>query len=306
MAGLLLYYSFIGGVGLAGTGSAPDVAWFAYAPLTERAFSPGHTMDYWALRCSRAASAASGRRSTFIATVFCMRCKGMTLLRMPLLPWLYATVSFLVLVAVSPLTAAQAMLMIDRYLGGHFFDTQAGGSAILWAHFFWIFGHPEVYVLVLPAFAFANEIIPVFSRKAIFGYPAMVAASVGIGVHQPGRVGAPHVHDRHDVVRQCVLHAVDDAGFDSHGHQDIQLAGDHVGRKDPVRDADAVFDSVSLSVGDRGPYGHHAFGFGMELATAQLLFCRCAFSLRAGGRDRLHDFCGALLLVPEDDRPHAR
>jgi cytochrome c oxidase subunit 1 len=70
--------------------------------------------------------------------------------------------------------------LIDRYLGGHFFDTQAGGSAILWAHFFWIFGHPEVYVLVLPAFAFANEIIPVFSRKAIFGYPAMVSASVGI------------------------------------------------------------------------------------------------------------------------------
>ncbi len=90
------------------------------------------------------------------------------------------TVSFLVLLAIGPLTAAQAMLLIDRYLGGHFFDTQAGGSAILWAHFFWIFGHPEVYVLVLPAFAFANEIIPVFSRKAIFGYPAMVAASVGI------------------------------------------------------------------------------------------------------------------------------
>ena len=80
----------------------------------------------------------------------------------------------------SPLTAAQIMLLIDRYLGGHFFDTQAGGSAILWAHFFWIFGHPEVYVLVLPAFGFANEIIPVFSRKAIFGYPAMVAATVGI------------------------------------------------------------------------------------------------------------------------------
>ena len=73
------------------------------------------------------------------------------------------------------------MLLIDRYLGGHFFDTQAGGSAILWAHFFWIFGHPEVYVLVLPAFGFANEIIPVFSRKAIVGYPAMVAATVGIG-----------------------------------------------------------------------------------------------------------------------------
>jgi cytochrome c oxidase subunit 1 len=73
------------------------------------------------------------------------------------------------------------MLTIDRYLGGHFFDTQAGGSAVVWAHFFWIFGHPEVYVLVMPAFAIMNEVIPVFSRKAIFGYPAMVAASVGIG-----------------------------------------------------------------------------------------------------------------------------
>src|SRR5712672_479757 len=76
----------------------------------------------------------------------------------------------MVLIAVSPLTAAQIMLLLDRFLGAHFFDTQAGGSAILWQHFFWIFGHPEVYILVLPAFAFANEIIPVFSRKAIFGY----------------------------------------------------------------------------------------------------------------------------------------
>ncbi len=180
-AGLLLYFSFIGGVGLSGTGSAPDVGWFAYAPLTERAFSPGHTMDYWAVAILASGIGSIGTAINILATVFCMRCKGMTLLRMPLLPWLYATVSFLVLVTISPLTAAQAMLMIDRYLGGHFFDTQAGGSAILWAHFFWIFGHPEVYVLVLPAFAFANEIIPVFSRKAIFGYAAMVAASVGIG-----------------------------------------------------------------------------------------------------------------------------
>src|SRR5215469_6306594 len=179
-AGLLLYYSFIGGVGLSGTGSAPDVAWFAYAPLTEKAFSPGHTVDYWAVALIASGIGSIGTAINILATVFCMRCKGMTLMRIPLLPWLYAVVSFIVLVAVSPLTACQAMLMIDRYLGGHFFDTQAGGSAILWAHFFWIFGHPEVYVLVLPAFAFANEIIPVFSRKAIFGYSAMVAASVGI------------------------------------------------------------------------------------------------------------------------------
>ena len=105
----------------------------------------------------------------------------MTLGKMPLLAWMDLVMSGLVILAVSPLSAAQIMLMIDRYLGGHFFDTQAGGSAVLWMHFFWIFGHPEVYVLILPAFGFASEIIPVFSRKAIFGYPVMVAATVAIG-----------------------------------------------------------------------------------------------------------------------------
>jgi len=109
-----------------------------------------------------------------------MRCPGMTLGKMPLFGWLSATMCVLAILALAPLTAAQLMLMLDRYLGGHFFDTQAGGSAALWMHFFWICGHPEVYVLVIPAFAFVSEIVPVFSRKAMFGYPVMVAASVMI------------------------------------------------------------------------------------------------------------------------------
>ncbi len=178
--GLLLYYSFIGGFGLYGMGAAPDTTWWAYAPLTEKAFSPGHAVDYWALSLIVMGFGTLGTAINVIATTLSMRCRGMTLLRMPLFVWLMLVTSGLTLVTITPLTAAQIMLTIDRYLGGHFFDTQAGGSAVVWAHFFWIFGHPEVYVLVLPAFAIANEIIPVFSRKAIFGYPAMVAASVGI------------------------------------------------------------------------------------------------------------------------------
>jgi cytochrome c oxidase subunit I len=178
--GLLLYYSFLGGAGLYGVGNAPDVGWFAYAPLTERSFSPGHATDYWALALIVSGFGTLGTAINIIATVISMRCKGMTLMRMPLFTWLLLIVSMLTLVTITPLTAAQFMLLIDRYLGGHFFDTQAGGSSLIWIHFFWIFGHPEVYVLVLPAFAIANEIIPVFSRKAIFGYPAMVSASVAI------------------------------------------------------------------------------------------------------------------------------
>jgi len=178
--GLLLYFSFLGGAGLYGVGNAPDAGWFAYAPLTARTFSPGHAMDYWALALIVSGFGTLGTAINIIATILCVRCQGMTLMRMPLFVWLFLVVSCLTLVTITPLTAAQLMLLVDRYLGGHFFDTQAGGSAVVWIHFFWIFGHPEVYVLVLPAFAIASEVIPVFSRKAIFGYPAMVAATVCI------------------------------------------------------------------------------------------------------------------------------
>jgi cytochrome c oxidase subunit I len=122
-----------------------------------------------------------GTAINIIATIVCIRCPGMTLGKLPLFAWLNLVMAGMVILAVSPLTAAQIMLLVDRYLGGHFFDTQAGGSAVMWMHFFWIFGHPEVYVLVIPAFAFISEIVPVFSRKAIFGYPVMVAATICIG-----------------------------------------------------------------------------------------------------------------------------
>jgi cytochrome c oxidase subunit 1 len=179
--GLLLYFSFIGGNGLYGAGNAPDVGWFAYAPLTSRAFSVGHSTDFWTLALLISGVGSIGTAVNFITTIISMRCPGMTLGRMPLLAWLNLVVGGMVILAVSPLTACQIMLCIDRYLGGHFFDTQAGGSAVLWMHFFWIFGHPEVYILVIPCFAFVSEIIPVFSRKPIFGYPIMVAATVAIG-----------------------------------------------------------------------------------------------------------------------------
>ncbi len=181
LGGIILYFSFVGGFGLYGAGSAPDVGWFAYAPLTSPAFSVGHSTDYWiiGLLLSGFGSIATGLN--IMTTVLCMRGPGMKLSRIPMLVWLNSVMSFLVLVAIGPLTAAQLMLLVDRYLGGHFFDTQAGGSAVIWMHFFWIFGHPEVYILVLPAFGILSEVIPVFSRKPIFGYNIMVAATIAIG-----------------------------------------------------------------------------------------------------------------------------
>ena len=179
--GFLLYFSFIGGNGLYGAAGAPDVGWWAYAPLTSKALSIGHSTEFWTLGLILAGFGSIGTAINFVATILCLRCPGMTLGRMPLLAWLNLVTGAMVLFAISPLTAAQIMLCLDRFLDAHFFDTQAGGSAVLWMHFFWIFGHPEVYILVIPAFAFISEIVPVFSRKPIFGYPVMVAATVGIG-----------------------------------------------------------------------------------------------------------------------------
>jgi len=179
--GLLLYFSFLGGDGLYGAGSAPDVGWFAYAPLTGRAFSPGNSTDYWNLSILVMGFGTVATSINLIATTLAMRCRGMSLGRMPLYVWMMLVVSGMTVLALPPLSAAQIMLLLDRFMGAHFFDTQAGGSAVMWQHFFWFFGHPEVYILMVPGFAMVSEIIPVFSRKVIFGYPMVVAASLAIG-----------------------------------------------------------------------------------------------------------------------------
>src|SRR5882762_1977113 len=179
--GALLYFSFVGGDGLYGAGSAPAVGWFAYAPLTERAFSPGNATDYWNLAVLVTGFGTIATAINLIATIATMRAPGMTLGRMPVYVWTMLTVSAMTLLILPPLSAAQIMLLLDRFLGAHYFDTQAGGSAIMWQHFFWFFGHPEVYILMVPGFGFVSEIIPVFSRKVIFGYPMVVAASLAIG-----------------------------------------------------------------------------------------------------------------------------
>src|SRR5438034_2181694 len=210
--GLLLYSSYLAAPGLAGAGSAPDVGWFAYAPLTGRAFSRGHSTDFWILSLLISGVGSMVSAINVIATIICLRCKGMTLMRMPLFVWMMLVVSGMIILALPPLSAAQIMLLLDRFLGARFFDTQAGGSAVLWQHFFWLFGHPELYILIIPAFASVSEIVPVFSRKPIFGYPAMVAAtmligliSVGVWAHHMFSVGMTAVGDTSVVVSTLLI-----------------------------------------------------------------------------------------------------
>src|SRR5499427_5129459 len=130
LGGIVLYFSFIGGFGLYGAGNAPDVGWFAYAPLTSPAFSVGHSTDYWIVGLLISGFGSIATALNVMTTILCMRCPGMKLSRLPLLVWMNSVMAALVLVAIGPLTAAQLMLLVDRYLGGHFFDTQAGGSAV--------------------------------------------------------------------------------------------------------------------------------------------------------------------------------
>lgn len=171
--GLLLYYSFI-------AGGAPAAGWFSYAPLSERAYSTSAGLDYWALGLLGIGVGTVAGAINLIVTIIKLRAPGMSLRRVPLFVWMVLVNGFIILFALPPLNAALVMLLVDRQLNAHFFAASASGSPILWQHYFWSFGHPEVYIMILPAWGMISEVIPVFSRKPIFGYEFVAGSSVAI------------------------------------------------------------------------------------------------------------------------------
>jgi cytochrome c oxidase subunit I len=173
--GILLHFSIL-------AGGAPAVGWFSYAPLSETPYSSSPGVDYWAIAIFVLGLGTISFAVNTIATVISCRAPGMTMRRLPLFTWMNFVNSFLILIALPVLNAGLAMILIDRRLDGHFFLPFRGGSAVLWQHIFWAFGHPEVYIVVLPAFGMISEMIPVFSRKPIFGYEAVAASTVAIVV----------------------------------------------------------------------------------------------------------------------------
>jgi cytochrome c oxidase subunit I len=171
--GLLLYFSFI-------AGGAPNVGWYSYAPLSERPYTSLPGTDYWALGLFIMGIGSVGAAINLIVTVAAFRAPGMSFRLLPLFVWMSFINAFLILFAIPVLNAAVIMLLIDRQLGAHFFTPSSGGSALLWQHAFWTFGHPEVYIMVLPAFGIISEVISVFSRKVIFGYAFLAGSTVAI------------------------------------------------------------------------------------------------------------------------------
>jgi len=162
-------------------GGAPDGGWFGYAPNSGLVYSPSNGMDFYALGLQIAGIASLVSAINLITTVLNMRAPGMTLFRMPVLTWMLLVVQFLLLFAIPVITVALFLLSFDRLFDANFFNVAAGADPLLWQHLFWIFGHPEVYILILPAFGIMSEVIPVFSRKPIFGYPFMVFSGIAIG-----------------------------------------------------------------------------------------------------------------------------
>ncbi len=183
LGGLLLNASFVAGplFGAAGLSVAPDAGWFGYANLTSRQFSPGPNIDFWVLGLQILGIASLAAGFNFIVTILNMRAPGMKLMRLPAFSWMTLVTQFLVITAFPVITVALVLLMFDRFFGTHFFVPAGGGDPILWQHLFWLFGHPEVYILILPAMGIISEVLPTFSRKPLFGYTVVVYSGVLIG-----------------------------------------------------------------------------------------------------------------------------
>ncbi len=162
-------------------GGAPDGGWFNYAPNNGVIYSPSHGIDFWNVGLLIAGIGSVTGAVNLITTVLNMRAPGMKLFRMPVFVWMTLVTQFLLLFAVPVLTVAQVLLLLDRNFSANFFNVSQGADPLLWQHLFWVFGHPEVYLMIMPAFGIVSEIIPTFSRKPIFGYPFMVFSGIAIG-----------------------------------------------------------------------------------------------------------------------------
>ena len=174
LGGLVILTSF------AVKGGAASAGWTSYAPLSEKFYSPQLGQDMWILGLHLTGLSSLAGAINFVVTIHNMRAPGMTWMRIPLFAWTIEAYSILLILALPTVAAAVTLLLFDRQLGTHFFDPEHGGSALLWQHMFWFFGHPEVYVMILPAFGIVSEVIPVFARKPIFGYRAVAFSTIGI------------------------------------------------------------------------------------------------------------------------------
>ena len=279
-------------------GGAP-VGWTMYAPLSVQEQATG--VDLLILGLILAGTSSLLGAINFLVTIFRMRAPGMTLLRLPMFGWTTLVTSVLLVFSIPVITAGLVMLFIDRNYGGGFFDPAQGGNPILWQHVFWFFGHPEVYILILPAFGIISEILPVFSRKPLFGYKAFVFATAAIGA-LGFSVWAHHMFTTGAVYLPffsffTFLIAVPT------GIKFFNWLGTMWGGQLTLQDADAVRGGLHHPVPDRRPRRRLPGGRALRLHGPGHLLGRQPHPLRARGGRGVRDLRGAVLLVPQDVRP---
>ena len=173
--GVLMHMSFV-------VDQVPDAGWFSYANLTEKPFSVDRGLDFWAISLLVMGTSSVAGALNFVVTIINLRAPGMTMMRMPVFVWMTLITSLLLVLAFPVITVGLIELTMDRNFGTHFFIPAQGGDPVLWQHLFWVFGHPEVYILILPAMGIVSEILPTFSRKPLFGYPFVVFSGIVIGI----------------------------------------------------------------------------------------------------------------------------
>jgi cytochrome c oxidase subunit 1 len=206
LGGIVLYSSYFASGGTARAG------WTSYVPLSETMYGPGHGQDYWILALHILTISSLAGAINLIVTIHNMRTRGMTWMRIPLFVWAMETYAILLVLVLPVLSAGLTLLLLDRQAGTHFFIPSKGGNAVLYQHVFWIFGHPEVYIMVLPVFGMISEIIPVFARKPIFGYKAVAFSTISIAffsllvwAHHMFAVGMPVGLDSFFMITSMVI-----------------------------------------------------------------------------------------------------
>ncbi len=299
--GIVLYASFFA------KGGPSGASWTAYPPLTETEYSPGNGVDLWILSLHILSIASLIGAINFVCTIHNMRTAGMTYMRIPLFVWGLLTYAVMLILVLPVLSGGLTLLLLDRHFPSvHFFKPQEGGNVLLWQHVFWFFGHPEVYIMILPAMGIVSEILPVFARKPIFGYKAVAYSTLGIGF----------------VSMLVWAHHLFTVGYGSGLNSYFMIASLLVGVPTGVKilnwvattwRGNLIFDTPMLyalgfiaSLPDRRPDRALPRGLPARLAGTQHVLRRRALPLHARRRRDVRDLRRALLLVAEDVRPQAR
>ena len=278
--GIFAWVSFVLNMG-------PDVGWFAYVPLSGPEFSPGKRADVWAQMITYTEVSSLAVAVATIVTVLKQRAPGMTLDRIPLFVWAMLVTSFVIIFAMPAVMIASTFLILDRLVGTHIFNPAEGGDALLLQHLFWFFGHPEVYIIFLPATGMVSSIIATFARRPVFGYLALVLSLIAVGflsfglwVHHMFATGLPQA-------RRELLHRLQHDDRHSQRRADLLLDGDALGRAADLADAAAVRARLLLHLRRRRPDRRDAGLRAARPAGARHLFRRRPFPLRADRRRRV-------------------